>query len=156
MNRKVSRSGALTLTWIGLGGDTLAHRTLPLEPITVLKSVQDSVLDYFAERAVQMGAVKTAAAGREYASKQLRIPAVWPLATDMIVAADGNVWIRRAPRGAVVDWVVLDPDGRRIADVTVPGTLRVFSITSTEVWGVRTDAMEVPYVVSYKIVKGRP
>ncbi len=155
MTRRRAQPESPVLLWLGLTGDTLRERKLALTPRIIPKAIRDSVIDSFARAAVVTNMVANIDRGRVFASEQLRLPRTFPPASDMIAATDGHLWIRTSPAGSEVTWLVLDGEGRAVATVDVPGNLRVHFITGTTLWGVRHDEFELPYVVSYRIVRTR-
>lgn len=74
--------------------------------------------------------------------------------SDLIVARDGTIWLRREDLGQErVGWIILDRKGSRIALIETPADLAVRNAGETKLWGVIKDELEVPYLVRYRVRK---
>jgi hypothetical protein len=67
----------------------------------------------------------------------------------------GNLWVKEsvsadAPRNR---WIVFGPDGIAVAEVDIPGGLRIVHADRSHVLGVAVDDLDVPTVRSYRIVR---
>jgi hypothetical protein len=72
--------------------------------------------------------------------------------TSALVGRDGTIWLRREALGLRnVQWLILDPQGRQIGQITTPVGLTILEAERGQVWGVITDELEVPYVVRYTV-----
>jgi NAD(P)H-nitrite reductase large subunit len=69
----------------------------------------------------------------------------------VVAGRDGTIWLRREERGGVTRWEVLDASGSVVARLDVPAALRILAADRTDVWGVETDDLDVPYVVRYRV-----
>lgn len=92
-----------------------------------------------------------------------------PLFGGLEVARDGHLWVQGYPtveellspewdwnRGRRVPrWTVFDPEGRWLGEVDMPSGIQVYEIGADYVLGVRTDELDVPYVVLLRIEKPR-
>ena len=70
--------------------------------------------------------------------------------------SDGSLWLQREDTGAdTFRWIVLDVDGLPVGEVHLPR--EGFSIAwsdSETLWAIEPDALEVPWLVRYRIVGG--
>jgi hypothetical protein len=72
--------------------------------------------------------------------------------TSLVVGRDGTIWLRREALGLRnVQWLILDPQGKQIGQITTPAGLTILEAERGQVWGVITDELEVPYVVRYSV-----
>jgi hypothetical protein len=72
--------------------------------------------------------------------------------TNLVVGRDGTIWLRRESLGLRnVQWLILDPQGRQIGQITTPAGLTILEAERDQVWGVIKDELEVPYVVRYSV-----
>jgi hypothetical protein len=73
----------------------------------------------------------------------------------MVLGRDGSFWLRGNPvEGDLVPWFVLDSDGNPVGQVTLPAGVRVMAADRSAVWGTETDALNVSYLVRYRISPG--
>lgn len=81
-------------------------------------------------------------------------PPFVPAVTSVIVTQEGGVWLQRAPvTEDGVEWWVLAPDGTPKGRVYAPPGLRILAVVGDRVWGSETDDLDVPYIVSYDLVR---
>ena len=92
-----------------------------------------------------------------------------PLFGGLVVARDGHLWVQGYPsaedllspewdwnrRRRVPRWTVFGPEGRWLGEVAMPQELQVYEIGADYVLGIRTDELDVPYVVLHRIEKPR-
>lgn len=74
-----------------------------------------------------------------------------------LVDWNGDFWVREyAPPGdGGESWSVFGPDRRFLGMVAVPDGTRITDVADDYVVGVRTDALDVPRVVVFDLLKGR-
>lgn len=85
------------------------------------------------------------------------LPATQPLLGDLIVDLTGSVWVQRYQTpGSVApqEWSVFSETGDHLADVMVPGTLRVLSIGPDWLTAVFTDDLDVQHVGVFDLSRG--
>lgn len=151
------RGATFSITRIGRTGDTIWHRAIPYTPEPLPRARVDSAVRAHAQRlhsfmsrrdpGLALGAlerrVRDAMHGPEYL----------PPITDMVVAADGAIWLARSGgREGGVEWWVFDRSGSLFARALTPPGLRVHVVSGEVVWGVETDDFDVNYIVRYRLV----
>jgi hypothetical protein len=68
------------------------------------------------------------------------------------VGKDGAVWLRtQAGEGGPRRWVLLDPDGKPRGTIDLAETSRVMWSSGDVVWIVERDAVDIPWVVKYRL-----
>ena len=157
-------SGAVLVTrrsWLGTGsaefgvaridhrGDTLFHRRLTYEPQRVPNGFFDAEI---ADAASAGGIVDRRAyvgALREFYEERQFFPPV----TAVTAGSDGTTWIAGPDRGGEKWWLVLDTSGAPIGRFRLPASSRVAHANQREAWVVERDALDIPYVVRYDIVR---
>jgi len=85
-----------------------------------------------------------------------RYPETVPAIDDLLVDQADHIWVRHGtwPEEGARDWSVFRPDGQWLGIVTTPEFFTPMEITSTHVFGVLTDELDVQYVASY-LIRGR-
>jgi hypothetical protein len=99
------------------------------------------------------------AQAREQSAKLLEdvsFPAEMPPMTAMQVDSAGNLWLQapQKPGEAESVWTVLDPAGRVLGTVCLPGGLNVRQIGGDWVLGVVVDADQVEHVRIHRLTRG--
>jgi hypothetical protein len=77
-----------------------------------------------------------------------------PAMTDLVVAGDGRLWVRRpldGPDANMVPWWVLDPDAKTIHEVQLPVEVNLAVVRNGNAYGTTTTEMGAPAVVRYRI-----
>jgi hypothetical protein len=104
-------------------------------------------------------------AERWIAERQLALPhrETLPVITEILVAADGAVWLRRGDIGsesadarcqrstATFTWDRFDAAGKFLGSVRSPSSFRPLHVTANTVHGVERDGDGVEYVVGYQV-----
>ena len=153
----------VTVTGIGLTGDTLFASRVPYTPTPLPSARVDSVVRATAEGAhpsmsrrepgLAIGTLEDDIRRAIYA------PAYLPAVAEVAVAEDGNIWLRRfdpveSERGEQMnEWWVLDPEANPLTRSLTPAGLRVMLIRDDAVWGIERDELDVEYIVRYRLVK---
>lgn len=142
-------SAEIRLTVLVPPGDTVASRVLRSPAIRITDRQWDARLD---ERFAILP-------NSELTRKDLTEfrPEAYAPASHLFTTGNGAVWIGREE---VYDseqrtWVVLDRDLNPRFEVVLPRAFSAYDATDDEIWGVETDEFGVPYVVRYRIQKGR-
>lgn len=135
------------VTRVSLQGDTAWSVDVPYTPRGVDRDRVDSLVHRHTSETRSEAEVRDI----------LFLPDHRPPVSDLVVGWDGTVWVAREevpdePR----TWDVLDGTGRRIARVATPPGLRIDAASRSTVWAVETDALDVPYVVRYRVEEGEP
>jgi hypothetical protein len=79
-------------------------------------------------------------------------PAFLPPVTQLVAGRDGTLWVQRWRSDT---WLVIGPDGRIVGEATLPGRTTVRAAAGDLVWAVQLDADDVPFIVRYRIGRGR-
>ena len=155
---------AFTLTRIGLVGDTVFSVHVPYTPVplateridSAVIAVTDDWYEFMSARQLGLARGALEARIRDATYK----PAYVPPVGNVLLAADGNIWVRRfdpveLDTGEAVDeWWILDPGGAPLARALTPVGLQVRHIGTEFVWGTEQDEFEVDYIVRYRLGKG--
>lgn len=137
-------------------GSAIFDRVYHYTPRAVPAESRDSIRDMLADLFVRSGFVQAEGQARSFARDSMPLPRFQPPVTDLAVGRDGTIWLRRERLGArSVEYLVLGPDGDILASVAAPPGLRILQAQRDMVWGVESDALEVPYVVRYRVTPGR-
>lgn len=125
-------------------GQTVYRVAIPYEPTPIPASVVDSLILRYAVGGTDRSRIRDI----------LFLPPTYPPIDRVLAARDGSVWMAHAgPDGEPVEWTVLDRHGVPVATLWVPENLKLYVIESDRIWGVRTDELDVPYVVAHELVK---
>jgi sugar lactone lactonase YvrE len=131
-----------------LDGDTVRVVELAAEPVPVTAADRQKALEGLKGFMDRGGRIDEG-----------RIPAHKPAFSDVMVAPDGHLWVRPSlpagEQGAAFD--VLDPEGRYLGRVRLPGGMSRFPpaiVRSDAILGMARDSLDVPYVVRVRIRRG--
>jgi hypothetical protein len=76
----------------------------------------------------------------------------YPPVTDVAAGTDGSLWLRREEvAGEPVTWQVLSRSGILQGYLPTPAALELLLVSLEEVWAVERDALDVPFVVQYRV-----
>lgn len=81
-------------------------------------------------------------------------PDTKPAFTELVVAEDGRLWVRRPQEGPDSDaalWWVLDPNEQTIGEACLPTDVEISVVQNGRVYGRTTTEMGAPAVVRYRI-----
>jgi hypothetical protein len=137
-------------------GDTVSSRDHAYRPIPVPAAVLEEAIATNIEQERRRGDPPGA---REF-ERALReadlIPRTLPPVSEAISGGDGTLWLRRE-RTAEPEhvWNVFDPDGAMPGVVRLPRSVSLRDANGDLLVGVETDALDVPYVVVYRIQRPR-
>lgn len=156
--------GVLTLTRIGLVGDTVFSRDLFYDPIPYSDADLDSIaargargeaggmLPFFTPGASPPDNWK-AIANRlraEMDFPEFQMPIEYPFG-----ARDGSVWLRwQDADSPEARWVLFDPQGRPRGVLTLPLDYRILWSQGDIFWAVDPDEYDVPWLVRFRIRPG--
>ncbi len=143
----------ITVTRLGLAGDTLFASDLPYTPVPLTSERVDSVVRASTERFGRFpeGDIRDATYR----------PSYLPPVSGVVVGRDGTLWLRHfdpfeSTNGErLYEWWVLDVSGAPLVRALIPARMRILTVTSEMVWGVERDELDVDYIVAYRLVKGR-
>ena len=147
---------SVTVTQIGLDGDTVFSAAVPYDPVPLPAARFDSAV---AAR-VEQWSSRPAGADEGKIRDEMYRPSYLPAVRGAMRADDGTIWLRRfdpveSEDGELMDesWV-LDAEGTPLARALIPADLRVTVINGDTVWGIELDELDVQYIVRYRLVKG--
>ena len=93
----------------------------------------------------------------------ITFPEHHPPVRKIVAGDDGSIWLLRESSPSPADlWEIYGEDGRLEGSVRITGAvgaipwnprLEIFRATRTEVWGMTTDDLEVPYIHRYRVVR---
>lgn len=139
---------------IGLSRDTVFDRRVRYTPRAIDAEWADSVVRNF----------RTSWTGREVLGQSwskseidmmvdsLALPSHYPPVFDAIVGRDDRTWLQISEAGnGPTNWAVLNSRGDLVAFVRGPGGVELRNAEGSRVWGVVHDALEVPYLVRYRL-----
>jgi 6-bladed beta-propeller len=146
--------GTVRITFDRPDGST--SHTLPyrFQPIPLLRSTIDSIVEYRAQGLANSGEpdAPTAAALRRQMREETTFPRFWPPITALVVGRDSTIWLRREDEGGSrVWWEVLDWTGDRIGRFEAPDTLTLYRAQRGMCWGTISNEDGVPRVVRYRV-----
>lgn len=155
---------AFSLTRIGLAGDTVLSVRVPYTPAPLAAERIDSAVVAMTDDMYEFMSARQPGLARAALEARIRDatykPAYVPPVRETMLAADGNIWVRRfdpveLDAGQVFsEWWILDSLGSPLGRALTPADLRVRHIGADFVWGTEQDEFDVDYIVRYRIVKG--
>jgi hypothetical protein len=158
------------LTRFDLAGDTVFSRGYRYEPIPLPRSRVDSASQAMAESLHAFVGEQTGTTLSQWegwVGEAMYAPAHYPPISQMLMGRDGTVWLALNPPPADTqplanamsavggsEWLVLDEGGAPLARVRTPSGMRLLLADRTALWGVEQDALEVDYIVRYRLEAG--
>lgn len=141
------------VTRLSASGDTVFSRAFVYDPIPVPGGWRERWADETA-RVIAAGRPGTDyRALRAALAAEARVPTFMPAVSAVVAGEDGTVWLRREEQESreTVHWTVLGANGRVAAHVRAPRGLDIQQVQRSQVWGVMTDDLDVPYIHRYAI-----
>ena len=134
----------LTVAMFDAAGDTIYARSYPLEGEPIPRQVRDSALDAGAQWL-------PAEAAAQY-RKDPYVPPIYPPIKGAAIAEDGALWIWLRPRNLDEErYLMLDPDGSPVGEVTFPRGTQVEVIRGDTVWAIVKDDLDVQTVARFSV-----
>jgi hypothetical protein len=118
---------------------TVAH--VPTEPVPVTAADRDSAL----------ARIERADIRKQFVDA---MPPTKPAFTDLVVAGDGHLWVRRptdGPDAETVAWWVLTLETKTIHEVQLPTDVSLEVVQNGKAYGTTTTDVGAPAVVRYRI-----
>lgn len=137
------------VTRVNSEGDTLFHRRMAYGP----RPVPNGYFDRDIEESLDIPIVADRRAFADALREFLERARYFPPVARVKVGSDGTVWISGPDEGGERTWLVLDPAGTTIGRFRLPAAFRVSDANRTEAWVVEKDALDIPYVARYEIVR---
>jgi hypothetical protein len=120
-------------------------RTYPVALTEIPTVVADSAME---AAAAALGSLRGA-----YRS-MVPSPRVFPPVEDLVVGNDGSMWIQlRSAEPQETRYEVLDPVGDQVGVITLDRDVRIAAATSSHVWAIATDSLDVESVLKFAIVR---
>ena len=119
--------------------EVIAH--VPTAPVSLTEADRDSAL----------APIERADIRKQFVDA---MPQTKPAFTDLVVADDGHLWVRRptdGPDAQTVSWWVLDPDVKTIHEIQLPVEVDLEVVQDGQAYGTTTTEMDAPAVVRYRI-----
>jgi len=146
-------AGSFTVTKIGLGGDTVYHRTLHYRPVRFTSEDLDSAAAQGTRAFGGAGLPEhEAAVVRNGLRAELRFPEFKLPVRYAWLAQDDAVWLLRAdPPGATARWIMLDSAGEVRGELQLPTRTRPLWTRGSVLWAAEFDAEDVPWLARFRI-----
>ncbi|WP_419941223.1 hypothetical protein [Candidatus Palauibacter sp.] len=77
----------------------------------------------------------------------------FPPVTNLTMGSDDATWLAGPDEDGERTWLVLDDSGASIGRFRLPASSRVAAAKRAEAWVIERDALDIPYVVRYDIVR---
>jgi len=130
------------VTALGLKRDTIWSRSYSYVPKRLEAASVDSQL---------AANEKSWRLTRDRIRAQMFIPEFRTPIASGFAAPDGSLWLKREDGSRTVDYTVIAPNGNLVATLTLPRNVTLRAVVGDTVWGVETDADDVPSIVRYRI-----
>jgi hypothetical protein len=133
-------------------GDTAFARAYPYTPVPMRDEHVRRLAEDLSERYNRAGPGPSAAQIEGAWRSAGFVPESLPPVTEMAVAQDGTIWLRREepPPGEPAVWEILDGTGAPIGTVRLPAGQRVATAADGILVVTERDELDVPYVVLYR------
>jgi hypothetical protein len=135
-------------------GDTLWSRVFTYQPIEIPRTLIDSLLDARTDSrfALAPRTGETREQARAWVEERYTFPGHRPPIENAVIGQDGRLWLEwTGPEGTPWEWWVLDDQGRPEARVVPPKRIVPYAADADGLWAVEEDALDVPFVVRYRI-----
>jgi len=143
--------GELKALWLSPRGDTLSKWVQAFTPQPLRAETKDAILKRLASSWSGWTGIP-AARIRAEADAQIPWPQYEPSYTAVVVGADQRLWLKRSAVGDSARWEVWSAHSGPGLEVWAPRDLDIKYADSVQVWGVRKDAMDVPFLYQYQLV----
>jgi hypothetical protein len=146
---------AIIIVEISERGDTVWSKTHPFSPRRIPERQLEAVRADLTEKVLNArgpGAA-TAGAARRMLDQALHVPPHLPTVTDLVVAENGDILLRREPPKDKDPqrWTLFSKEGEMVADLAIPSGVFVRAASNRHLWGILLDEWSVQYVVRLKI-----
>jgi hypothetical protein len=145
MTPSTDRAFAVRLTIVSANGDTIARSTLSLPGDQIPKRVMDSVLAFRSGRAPVDARVIWETIIRD------RMPKAYPPISAVRCGRDDTVWLRLTATPEGRPWLVLDGNGKTIAQVMLPPRYTLVQADRVNVWAITTDDDGFATIVRFRV-----
>lgn len=148
--------GVVELLELAANGDTIWQRKLEFEPMKLTEAMVDGEVRPLAEAFSEIGVQTPYLATRRALEEAFYEPEYAPPVRTFQLAASGELWLGTwEMRDTLRVWysVRRGDEINPPRPVLLPEWFSVLDATETHVWGVRTDELDVPYVVGRRLVQ---
>ena len=132
---------SLQIQATALDGTTEVIAHVPTAPVSVTDADRDSALSPIERTDIRQQFTDA-------------FPQTKPAFTDLVVANDGRLWVRRPAEDATSDtvpWWILDPETQTIHQVRLPRDVALAVVQDGKAYGKTTTEMGAPAVVRYRM-----
>lgn len=147
VDRLVSRDrakGRYTVTIVGPAGVTLRQREIEYAPKALSRSLRESV--------IQQTLNQFGRSNMRLRPEVVFTPAYLPPVTELFLATDGRVWLKREFSTApTTTWDVLNRELQPMGTVTLPTDFKMLAVDGDRIWGTRIGEVDVPFIVRYSL-----
>lgn len=127
-------------------GEPVFSRAYPFTGISIPEGVVDSVLEARAER------TRNTELKRVYQTDMKhRVPPVYPPVEAIVLGVDGRTRIGLYGGEEGEPWLVLDPQGEPLGQVTLPAGVRLWVADGDYIWGTERNDFDVESIVRYRL-----
>lgn len=154
-------NGVIELLEITPLGDTIWHRRLAVEPVSLPQELLEGAIDVVADQVIDQSAMAgqrvSEIEARALVEDALYAPDPLPSVRDLRGMSTGELWMQTYEEADTLTvWIAIgrgdnESEPRR---VRLPLGFRVRDATPTHVWGLRRDSLGVTYVAGRKLVRG--
>ena len=143
---------------IGTVGDTIWHRRLSFDPLTLTRPILDAAIDEKAEILDRSESPEELGGrpARELVEDALYAPEYLPAVDYFLLASSGrHIWIKSLERvDSLRVWYAVERNDNESPPrrVLLPESFIFWDMTDTHVWGVRKDELDINYVVGRRLV----
>ena len=150
VDRTIGPHRTFRITVVREGHDTVYAREYAYESVSIPLAHLDSLREDAVRRAERFYGGRRAA--EDAVGGALFVPPWLPPVSQCEMSDDGRVWLQREILpGEPRTWLVLDPGGEPVGTFQIPADVEIRLVESGTLWGVVTDALDVPYVVRYRV-----
>lgn len=152
-------AGPLELRLFEPTGDLFWTRSLSLSRPPIPDRMRDSLVEHGVARAAtahERARERDSTVPRdlrELVEAGLSIPSVEPPVTRVVLGVDRSVWLRRSDGSEGREWLVLDGSGTPAFRVRLPASVSVEAASLDAIWATDVDALDIPYLVKYRIAR---
>ena len=137
------------VTKVQVRGDTIFRRRVGYEPHRVPDDFFDETIAESANSPHVVNRRAYEAALREF----FRMREYFPPVTRVSAGSDGTTWLAGPEVAGERIWLVLDGAGATGGRLQLPASSHVAFAGKTDCWVVESDALDIPYLVRYEIVR---
>lgn len=155
---EVGTIGEVRITSLSPSGDTLWDRRFSYRPDQVrheeIAPIIEARLDAFQQFVRLEGRLSERDAVQAYHAS-VQVPEFRPPISTALVDASGMVWIEWSGDEALPDsWWIIGSDGEPAGTLNLPPGTDVRAVGERFLWAVETDALDVPYLIRYRVQRG--